>query len=303
MRQVAILSKAADLVIGSRIDRTSAENEVRMANRISMVVFPLLVLSGSVVWLLGTNVPRTTATTEPRTTEPRTTPSLAAPAGALPRHQVSVERPADQRPRETTGAEIRPADPDHVVAVVGRDYTGSRPTDRPTEMSSAAAPEADARPSGTEFEYTAGRGDTVTRLAEAFLGGGTKAHRNAIINANPSLGVDPDHLLVGEVYRIVAPNGLSAVVPGVAVKSLPTSMFQPDADDVLVDGAGRNLRYTARAGDTVTNLARALLGSDKKANRDAILNSNPSLKAHPDRIIAGQTYWIPAPVAPGSRTE
>ena len=53
----------------------------------------------------------------------------------------------------------------------------------------------------------------------------------------------------------------------------------------------------------MTNLAIALLGSDTKANRDAILNTNPALKADPDRIVAGQTYWIPAPVAPGPHAE
>ena len=261
-----------------------------MANRIRMAVFPLLVGCGSLVWLLGTSDRRTTATTEPRAT-----PSLATPAGALSPLQVAVEGPADQRPRETADAEIPLADPGHVV--VEWDHRASRPSDRPAESSSPTA----AEPLGTEFRYTAGRGDTVTRLAEAFLGGSTKAHRDAIINANPSLRLHPDHLLVGKAYRIVAPDGLSAVAPGVAVKSSLPSAFQPDADDVLAERSGRNLRYTARAGDTVSNLALALLGSDTKANRDAILNTNPALKARPDRMIAGQTYWIPAPVAPGPR--
>src|SRR5206468_1437537 len=73
---------------------------------------------------------------------------------------------------------------------------------------------------------------------------------------------------------------------------------QPEADEVVRNGAGRALRYTARAGDNVSKLAAVLLGSDTQANRDAIISNNASLKSNPDRVVAGQTYWIPAPAAP-----
>jgi nucleoid-associated protein YgaU len=149
------------------------------------------------------------------------------------------------------------------------------------------------------MRYTARPGDTVTALAEAFFGAGTPAAREAVTGANPSLGTNPNHLTVGTTYRIVTPSGLSAAAAPAAAAAIPASRRgpQPDADDVLRDGSGRTLRYTARAGDTVTNLAVALLGSDTKANREAILNANAALKADPDRVVVGQTYWIPAPVA------
>ncbi len=77
---------------------------------------------------------------------------------------------------------------------------------------------------------------------------------------------------------------------------------QPDADLLVAAGSARELRYTAKPGDTVSTLAGVLLGSDTKENRDAIINSNPTLKQDPDRVIAGLTYWIPAPTAlPGNR--
>ena len=60
-------------------------------------------------------------------------------------------------------------------------------------------------------------------------------------------------------------------------------------------GVGRVLRYTAQAGDTVSKLATVLLGSDTKANRQAIIDNNRSLKQDPDHLVAGQTYWISAP--------
>jgi hypothetical protein len=46
----------------------------------------------------------------------------------------------------------------------------------------------------------------------------------------------------------------------------------------------------------VSKLATVLLGSDTPANRDLIVSSNFSLKQDPDRLVAGVTYWIPAPV-------
>ena len=74
---------------------------------------------------------------------------------------------------------------------------------------------------------------------------------------------------------------------------VPTT--QPDADEAARLSVGRSLRYTAAAGDTVSKLALKLLGSDTAANRDLIIQSNPSLKADPDQLTAGRTYWIPAP--------
>jgi hypothetical protein len=150
------------------------------------------------------------------------------------------------------------------------------------------------------LRYTAKPGDTVTNLAGALLGGETKTNRDAIVNANSSLQADADHVVAGRTYRIPAPDGLSAATQATAAS--PASLLarpttQPDSDDIIQAGSPRSLRYTAKAGDTVTSLAVALLGSDSKANRDAIINTNPSLKTNPDRVVVGQTYWIPAPVA------
>src|SRR4051812_38536815 len=71
----------------------------------------------------------------------------------------------------------------------------------------------------------------------------------------------------------VAPNGLS------------------DAPMVHVDSSGE-VKYTAREGDTVSQLAIALLGSDSKENRDAVIAANPTLRLDPDRVLVGQAYAI-----------
>jgi nucleoid-associated protein YgaU len=53
--------------------------------------------------------------------------------------------------------------------------------------------------------------------------------------------------------------------------------------------------YKAEAGDSLSRLASRLMGSNTKANREAIVRANPSLHGNPDKIIAGRTYVIPPP--------
>jgi nucleoid-associated protein YgaU len=51
--------------------------------------------------------------------------------------------------------------------------------------------------------------------------------------------------------------------------------------------------YVAQPGDSLSRMAKTLLGSSNAANRQAIINANPSLKDDPDHVVAGQTYIIP----------
>jgi nucleoid-associated protein YgaU len=145
------------------------------------------------------------------------------------------------------------------------------------------------------LKYTAQEGDTVSGLASDLLGRDTKANQDGITAGNASLRQDPDRLVAGRSYTIVARNGLAAAAPTTRPANAPTT--QPDADDLARIGAGRVLRYTAQPGDTVSKLAVALLGNDTPENRELILRSNFSLKQDPDHLVAGQTYWINAPTA------
>ncbi len=196
------------------------------------------------------------------------------------------------------------ADPDKLVA--GQTYIIPAAADVPTDSTVPAAPAEAATDVTTKspavadvpkvVQYVAKPGDTVTTMAGAFLGSHDQAHQDTITNANPSLKVDPDHVVAGKKYTIpVTEDGLSAAA--VVVKTDLTPTAQPDADQMTAPVAPKTLTYTAKPGDTVTSMAIALLGSDSPAARDSIINSNPSLKHDPDKVIAGQTYSIPAPVA------
>jgi hypothetical protein len=175
----------------------------------------------------------------------------------------------------------------------GPDAVEAKAAEPTTQPASAAKP-ASVVGAGPQLKYTARTGDTVSGLASELLGGDTRANRAGIVAGNASLQQDPDHLVAGQSYTIVARNGLAAD-PGTTAGKPPTT--QPDADEAVLAGTGRTLRYTAKSGDTVSKLAALLLGSDTAANREVIIKSNPSLKKDPDHLVAGQTYWITAPIA------
>lgn len=194
--------------------------------------------------------------------------------------------------------------PDRVLA--GQTYCISATPHRPAEAPQAADDERPSIPpvaktdatnspvagAQRELKYTAQHGDTVSSLAANLLGGDTKDNRKTITDSNASLQDDPNRLVAGTTYTIVTTGGLTAA----PTAALPTTRADDD-DAAGKNRVGRELRYTAQPGDTLSKLATVLLGADTKANRDLIEETNPSLKQDPDRLVAGQTYWIAAPTA------
>jgi len=61
-------------------------------------------------------------------------------------------------------------------------------------------------------------------------------------------------------------------------------------------------KYTAEGGDTLSHMAARFMGSNSKANRDAIIKVNPSLQQDPDKIIVGRSYLIPVVSAQAGAT-
>jgi hypothetical protein len=77
-----------------------------------------------------------------------------------------------------------------------------------------------------------------------------------------------------------------------SVPVVPTPAAQAKSAPLVHVQASGEVQYIAREGDTVSQLAIALLGSDSKENRDAVIAANPSLQANPDRVLEGYTYSI-----------
>ena len=333
-----------------------------MKSRLSLIFVALIVLLGAMVWLvqdrpsrrpvpvMAASLPATSLAPAPAASDPtQSAPAVQRQPIAPPTHAaptVSVDASgnlnyvarsgdtvsqlaiallgSDSKANRDAIIAANPslqANPDRVldghtysisVSTAGgtSEPTASAQSDALTRADNAAAVETPSAPelepgntlrpavpvaTGPQFKYTARSGDSVSVLAGNLLGGNTKANRDSIIAGNASLKQDPDHLVAGKRYTIAAPNGLSA---DPNAPQAPAVSSEPDADELAQLSVGRTLQYTARPGDTVSNLAVALLGSDTADNRQLIIKSNPTLKQNPDHLVAGQTYWIAAPSAP-----
>ena len=85
----------------------------------------------------------------------------------------------------------------------------------------------------------------------------------------------------------------------VIVPVVPTPAAEVKSAPLVHVQASGEVQYIAREGDTVSQLAIALLGSDSKENRAAVIAANPSLQSNPDRVLEGYTYSI-APSSPSA---
>jgi hypothetical protein len=240
--------------------------EVCMSSKMNVMLIAILAVLGGII-SLAVRGPKPAGATSMTMT-----PSVATNPPAI-RIQLQTLPPIQQTTPAPTPAPI-PATDEQAQPIAAA---------ATVDTAKAVKPDSDR-----VLKYTAKPGDSVSALAAGLLGADSKTNRDAIIGENKSLQNDPDRVISGKTYKIPTSNGLSA-----ASVARPTT--QPDADQLVQIGSNRELRYTARTGDSVSKLAEILLGSDTQVNRDAIINNNASLKSDPDRVVAGQTYWIPAP--------
>lgn len=122
-----------------------------------------------------------------------------------------------------------------------------------------STPETD--PTSGMLKYTAVEGDSLSRMAGKFLGGNTKANRDVIVKANPTLAADPNKVVVGRSYLI--PTG-AAGAPAAQLGATPTK-----APAIAVNAAGSTtpaadgqfVFYTVKENDSLWTIARDQLGT------------------------------------------
>ena len=235
-----------------------------MKSRLTLIFCALVVLLGSMVWLVQ----------DRRLNATGPIPALAAEWNVSIRPEPLATKPGPAPAGSTATPAVASTD-----AMVHVDSSG-------------------------EVKYAARDGDTVSQLAIALLGSDTKENRDAVIAANPSLRTDPDRVLVGQAYSVVRlaaqPVAMNTAVaaPSSASIEKPAPQQPAHAQPALAAGIVERapmLRYTARPGDTLGALAAHLLGGDTQLNRDAIVAENASLQQDADHLVAGQTYSIAAP--------
>jgi nucleoid-associated protein YgaU len=151
-------------------------------------------------------------------------------------------------------------------------------------------------------QYKAEAGDSLSRIASRQMGADTKANRDAIIKANPSLTENPDMIIAGRTYAIPVV-GAPALPPGqtpTAGGRQPNVPAQPpvtaDRTPAPIKAAGGEYWYQVKPGDSLTKIAKEQLGDAstvaaiRELNRDAVKDWN--------KLNVGTKLKLPArPVA------
>ncbi len=151
------------------------------------------------------------------------------------------------------------------------DAHGRRIPERTNESGAAA---------GTGQEYVAVAGDSLSKMARKYFGADTKANREAIVRANPSLQQDPNKVIVGQSY----------IMPGNAPASAPPAprtadIRTPEVHTPPAAPANTENWYTTRQGDSLSRIAvdqcgtPAAVAAIKQLNPEKFTNGNTNVQA------------------------
>lgn len=152
-------------------------------------------------------------------------------------------------------------------------------------------PSSTAQPASTGHaggfrEHVAEPGDSLSKMAARYFGSNTKAHRDAIIRANPSLADNPNLIVVGRTYRI--PVNASTPNP------LPQQQAVQARD--VQRPTGGEYWYTVKPGDSLWKIATEQLGSGAAVAAIKELNAD-TLKGR-DVVTVGMKLKLPGrPIA------
>jgi LysM repeat protein len=124
-------------------------------------------------------------------------------------------------------------------------------------------------------QYKAEAGDSLSKLALKQMGANTKANRDAIVKANPSLAADPNKIIIGVTYNI--PTAMPT--PAVAGASVPPSapVTPHPAPEHPTAAAAENV-YVVKPGDNLTRIAKDHMGdlstmsAIKELNKETVKN-------------------------------
>lgn len=149
-------------------------------------------------------------------------------------------------------------------------------------------------------QVKAEEGDTVTKLAIKYMGGNSKANREAIIHANPNVGPDGRKVFAGQNYLIPATAVASASAAGgpVVVSSdqvqPPTpprvAPIAPRAAPAEAVPAGLTL-YTVKENESLWKIASEQLGSG--ARYTEIRELNQDVLKGSDAVRVGMRLKLP----------
>jgi nucleoid-associated protein YgaU len=141
-------------------------------------------------------------------------------------------------------------------------------------------------------KYVAVEGDSVSKMAAKFLGGNTRANRDAICAANPALKQDANKVIVGRTYIIPAASSVATVSPLSVPSPAPsTPVAQPAA-------ASGETWYTVKEGDSLWRIATEQCGG--AAAIPAIKELNKDTLKGGETVIVNQKLKLPGKAAVAS---
>jgi LysM repeat protein len=209
-------------------------------------------------------------------------PLIAQPPQPNEPQRVPLENPIVPQPSPVV--DVMPATPDSPLKQVAErigeeivELTGQQPTP-PTQQNN--------QPNGAPTlaggkAYKAQEGDTLSKLAGRFMGGNTKANRDAIVKANPSLTKNPDIVVVGKTY-IIPTGGTMAFAPTPVPQPTQTPTATPE------------YFYTVKENDTLRKIAVNQLGDEDAWAAIQDLNKTTLKGEDKTVVVPGMKLRLPA---------
>jgi len=154
-------------------------------------------------------------------------------------------------------------------------------------------------------QYTATDGDTVSRMAGRFMGANTRANRQAIIDANPSLQQDPDRVEVGKDYLIpTKTKNASQTASASTTDNAPAASLDAASNTANSNTSSRSRAvgvayYTVKEGDSLWRIANDELDDPSAVDQIKALNRNVLKGSDHETVVPGMKLRLPAkaPVA------
>ena len=141
----------------------------------------------------------------------------------------------------------------------------------------------EAVPAGMR-QYTAEKGDNLSKIAAKLMGKNTKATRDAIIKANPSLQKNPDGITAGKTYLVPSKDG-DSTTPN-SGNSDTRTVLGPTTRPI-----GNDTVYTTKQGDNLWRIAIEQVGSSTAVAQIRELNKDVIKKG--DSIQPGMKLRLP----------
>jgi nucleoid-associated protein YgaU len=178
-----------------------------------------------------------------------------------------------------------------LVGTDGRPLRASQPLNPPA----GGGVQQPVKPAMAMKQYKAEIGDNLSRLASKFFGSNTKAARDAILAANPSLAGDPNKIIIGQVYNIPVPAAEPAGAGTVQITRTGTTATRTGNSSAAPANAEH--WYTIKSGDNLWKIAVEQCG-DKNAVA-AIKELNRENVKDWDRLQANMKIRLPVKPAGG----